>query len=83
MLYDDFADDLEDESDIAEHGGDDDAETFMESYSDVLNKELHATTLERSFIRASQNPSNDEEVSVCLMACYGKICCQLYIRVNY
>ncbi|XP_008800214.2 protein ecdysoneless homolog [Phoenix dactylifera] len=49
-------DDSEDEGDIAEDGNGD---TFMQSYSDALNKELNATTLKRSFIRASQQHSNN------------------------
>lgn len=52
-------DEFEDGSDDAEHYGDGD--TFMESYSDALNKELNATTLKRSFIRASEETSNKTE----------------------
>lgn len=55
-------DESEDGSDNAEpYGGIDGGDTFMESYSDALNKELNASTLKRSFIRASQQPSKDEE----------------------
>ncbi|XP_010938622.1 protein ecdysoneless homolog [Elaeis guineensis] len=46
----------EDEGDLAEDGNGD---TFMQSYSDALNKELNDTTLKRSFIRASQQHSNN------------------------
>ncbi|ONK71217.1 uncharacterized protein A4U43_C04F6090 [Asparagus officinalis] len=55
-------DESEDGSDIAEPcGGDDSGDAFMESYSDALSKELNATTLKRSFLRASEQTSNDEE----------------------
>ncbi|KAG1371149.1 putative protein ecdysoneless [Cocos nucifera] len=49
-------DDSEDEGGLAEDGNGD---TFMQSYSDALNKELNDTTLKRSFIRASQQHSNN------------------------
>jgi len=68
-----FADQLE--SDTAEpYGGDDNEDIFMESYSDALNKELNATTLQKSFIRAPQQPSNGEEVSGHLYILCYEIC---------
>ncbi|PIA56186.1 hypothetical protein AQUCO_00700500v1 [Aquilegia coerulea] len=48
-------DDSEDESDPAEDK--DRKDTFMETYSDTLNEELKATTLEKSFIRANGQSS--------------------------
>lgn len=49
-------DDSEDESDIAEPSEDkeDGENTFMHSYSDVMNEELKTTTLEKSFVRANE-----------------------------
>jgi len=35
-------------------------DSFMESYSDVLNKELSSTTLEKSFARAPRIGTIDE-----------------------
>ncbi|KAF5206607.1 ecdysoneless-like protein [Thalictrum thalictroides] len=53
-------DDSEDGSDPAEDEYRKD--TFMESYSDTLNEELKATTLEKSFIRADgQSSKKDSE----------------------
>ncbi|KAL9152106.1 hypothetical protein ABFS82_11G097400 [Erythranthe guttata] len=48
----DFDDD-EDSEDI-EEGGDE----FMDSYSDALNKELKATTLDKTFLHASHDQSS-------------------------
>ncbi|KAL9152107.1 hypothetical protein ABFS82_11G097500 [Erythranthe guttata] len=47
------ADDDEDSEDI-EEGGDE----FMDSYSDALNKELKATTLDKTFLHASHDQSS-------------------------
>ncbi|CAA0831801.1 Protein SGT1 homolog [Striga hermonthica] len=57
-------DDYEDESEHSEdneEGGDE----FMRSYSDVLNKELKATTLDKTFVHAQDQSSkkNDEGTS--------------------
>lgn len=51
-------DDSEDDSDIAEPSEDNKGggDAFMQSYSDVLNKELKATTLGKSFVRANEEP---------------------------
>ena len=74
-----FADESEGGSDTAEIcGGDESGDTFMESYSDALNKELNATTLKKSFIRASQQPSNGEEVGIFIF-CAMKSVSQLYL----
>jgi len=35
-------------------------DSFMESYSDALNKELSSTTLEKSFARAPRTGTIDE-----------------------
>lgn len=70
LLYYYFADESEDGSDIAEpYGGIDGGDTFMDSYSDSLSKELNASTLKRSFIRASKQANKDEEVSVFTILC--------------
>ncbi|KAL8550204.1 hypothetical protein ACS0TY_008868 [Phlomoides rotata] len=59
-------DDFEDDSDHAEDDevGEDE---FMHSYSDALNKELKATTLDKTFVHAQEQPSkkNDEGTSSC------------------
>lgn len=55
-------DDSEEEDDLAEElASQGNEDTFMQSYSDVLNEELNDTTLKRSFIRASQQHSNNNE----------------------
>ncbi|KAG6702684.1 hypothetical protein I3842_07G047700 [Carya illinoinensis] len=56
-------DDSEDESDIAEPSEDnkDGEDTFMHSYSDVMNEELKATTLEKSFVRANEQAQKKAE----------------------
>nr|CAD1825529.1 unnamed protein product [Ananas comosus var. bracteatus] len=54
-------DDSEDGSDFAEEGGDKDNEdTFMQSYTDALNKELTSTTLGKSFVRAERSSNENE-----------------------
>ncbi|OEL31614.1 Protein ecdysoneless-like protein [Dichanthelium oligosanthes] len=54
-------DDSDEENDFAEELGDKDVDdSFMESYSDALNKELSSTTLEKSFARAPRTGTNDE-----------------------
>ncbi|XP_047179855.1 protein ecdysoneless homolog [Vigna umbellata] len=46
------------ESDVGELGEDDD-DTFLRSYSDAMNEELKATTLQKSFVRANEQiPEN-------------------------
>lgn len=49
-------DDSEDGSDPTEDEGD----TFMESYTDALKEQLKTTTLEKSFIRAKEQPPKKE-----------------------
>ncbi|KAI3462136.1 hypothetical protein Pfo_018799 [Paulownia fortunei] len=58
--FDDYEDDSEHSEDI-EEGGDE----FMHSYSDALNKELKATTLDKTFVHADEQSSkkNDEGTS--------------------
>ncbi|KAJ1375823.1 Ecd family [Sesbania bispinosa] len=54
------------ESDMAESAEDDDdvEDTFMRSYSDVMNEELKETTLQKSFVRANEQiPKKDEGTS--------------------
>lgn len=54
-------DDSDEDNDFAEELGDKDVdESFMESYSDALNKELSSTTLEKSFARAPRPETNNE-----------------------
>lgn len=50
-------DDSEDESDDGEEG----QTAFMSSYSDALNEELKATTLDKSFVRANEPPLKKDE----------------------
>ncbi|KAK7307264.1 hypothetical protein VNO77_40169 [Canavalia gladiata] len=54
-----------DESDMAESAEDNEAgeDTFLQSYSDAMNEELKATTLQRSFVRANEQISKDEGTS--------------------
>ncbi|PIM98968.1 hypothetical protein CDL12_28539 [Handroanthus impetiginosus] len=54
-------DDYEDESEDMEEEGDE----FMRSYSDALNKELKATTLDKTFVHAHEQSTtkNDEGTS--------------------
>lgn len=59
-----------DESDVAEPINGDQGDTFMQSYSDVMNEELKATTLGRSFVRANEQiPKKDEVFCLCLLKC--------------
>ena len=54
-------DDSDEENDFTEELGDKDMDdSFMESYSDALNKELSSTTLEKSFARAPRTGTIDE-----------------------
>ncbi|CAO2163186.1 unnamed protein product [Urochloa humidicola] len=54
-------DDSDEEDDFTEELGDKNMDdSFMESYSDALNKELSSTTLEKSFARAPHTGTNDE-----------------------
>jgi len=56
----------ESDSDVGElgEGGDD---TFMRSYSDAMNEELKATTLQKSFVRANEQiPKNQVFVCICM-----------------
>jgi hypothetical protein len=57
----DYIDDS-DESDGIESAEDNDEEdTFMRPYSDAMNEELKATTLQKSFVRADEQiPKKDE-----------------------
>ncbi|ESW30359.1 hypothetical protein PHAVU_002G146800 [Phaseolus vulgaris] len=45
------------EGDVGELG-EDDEDTFMWSYSDAMNQELKATTLQKSFVRANEIPKD-------------------------
>ncbi|KAJ0985031.1 hypothetical protein J5N97_003387 [Dioscorea zingiberensis] len=56
MEYDDY----DHGSDLADqHCDDETKDTFMQTYSDALNKELSETTLKRSFVRAQQHKGSD------------------------
>ncbi|KAI3908582.1 hypothetical protein MKX01_025576 [Papaver californicum] len=48
-------DESDDGSDLSE--GDDTGNTFMGTYSDVLNEEIKSTTMKKSFVRAIAQPS--------------------------
>ncbi|XP_027361018.1 protein ecdysoneless homolog isoform X1 [Abrus precatorius] len=52
-----------DESDMAESAEDneDGEDTFMQSYSDAMNEEINATTLQKSFVRANEQISKKDE----------------------
>lgn len=72
-------DDSEDESDIAEPSEDneDGENTFMHSYSDVMNEELKTTTLEKSFVRA--NEQAQKKAGVCFPILHEKrLCCVFF-----
>lgn len=61
----DFDDDS-DESDGVESAedNDDEEDTFVQSYSDAMNEQLKATTLQKSFVRANEQiPKKDEGTS--------------------
>lgn len=49
---------------MAESAEDDDdgEDTFTQSYSDVMNEELKATTLQKSFVRANEQIPRKDEV---------------------
>lgn len=53
-------DDSESGSDLAdEHGDGETEDSFMQTYSDALNKELNETTLNKSFVRAQEHTDNN------------------------
>lgn len=63
IFIDDYIDDDSDESDGVESAEDNDNEedTFVQSYSDAMNEQLKATTLQKSFVRANEQiPKKDE-----------------------
>jgi hypothetical protein len=63
IFIDDYIDDDSDESDGIESAEDNDNEedTFVQSYSDAMNEQLKATTLQKSFVRANEQiPKKDE-----------------------
>lgn len=63
------ADDSDDENDFAEEAHDKDMDdSFMESYSDALNKELSTTTIDKSFSRAPC-PDTSNEVTLVYLGC--------------
>lgn len=62
IFIDDYIDDS-DESDGVESAedNDDEEDAFVQSYSDAMNEQLKATTLQKSFVRASEQiPKKDE-----------------------
>lgn len=73
FFIDDYVDDS-DESDIAEldEDNEDQENTFMRSYSDAMNEELKATTLQKSFVRANEQIPKKDQVFVCI--CVRKEC---------
>lgn len=57
------ADESEDGNDLSDDPLDEDMDdAFMNSYSNALNEELKQTTLKKSFIRANEHSTNDNEV---------------------
>lgn len=57
------ADEFEDGNDLSDDPLDEDMDdAFMNSYSNALNEELKQTTLKKSFIRANEHSTNDNEV---------------------
>jgi len=69
-IFIDYADDSE--SDMGELG-EDDEDTFMRSYSDAMNDELKATTLQKSFVRANGQIQKDQVfVCICMRKEYAK-----------
>lgn len=63
IFIDDYIDDDSDESDGVESAedNDDEEDTFVQSYSDAMNEQLKATTLQKSFVRANEQiPKKDE-----------------------
>ena len=73
IFVDDYAGDSE-ESDMDESAEDneDGEDTFMRSYSDVMNEELKATTLEKSFVHANEQIPKKDEV-ICLHLHEGRM----------
>lgn len=69
-FIDNYVDDS-DESDVAEPDNGDGRDSFMQSYSDVMNDELKATTLGRSFVQANEQIPKKDEV-FCLYLCMEK-----------
>ena len=62
-IFIDYIDDDSDESDGVESAedNDDEEDTFVQSYSDAMNEQLKATTLQKSFVRANEQiPKKDE-----------------------
>lgn len=59
-----FPEDSEDDNDFEEpsKGNDEGEDTFMRSYSDILNEELNTTTLGKSFVRAKEQTTQQDEV---------------------
>lgn len=69
IFTDDYVDDS-DESDMAESAEDneDGEDTFMRTYSDAMNEQLKATTLQKTFVRANEQiPKKDEVFCLCLL----------------
>ncbi|WVZ12543.1 hypothetical protein V8G54_017073 [Vigna mungo] len=50
------------DSDVGELGEDDD-DTFLRTYSDAMNEELKATTLQKSFVRANEQIPENQHCS--------------------
>lgn len=70
-IFIDYVDDSE--SDVGELGEDDDDDTFLRTYSDAMNEELKATTLQKSFVRANEQiPENQVFVCICIRKEYAK-----------
>lgn len=59
-------DESEDGSDMSDH--EDGEDSFMHSYSDVMNNELKNTTLKNSFVHANEQTSVKNEVPFCLLS---------------
>ncbi|CAJ1931282.1 unnamed protein product [Sphenostylis stenocarpa] len=59
----DFDDSESDEGELVEDDDDNGEDTFMRSYSDAMNEELKATTLQKSFVRANGQIPKDQGTS--------------------
>ncbi|KAG6385745.1 hypothetical protein SASPL_154623 [Salvia splendens] len=57
----DFDDDYEEGSEHADDIDEDGENEFMHSYSDALNKELKATTLDKTFVHANEETSKKKD----------------------
>lgn len=76
IFIDDYVDNSDD-SDIVEldEDNEDREDIFMRSYSDAMNEELKATTLQKSFVRANEQIPKKDQVFVCICMSKESIKC--------